>query len=149
MKLICVLSIVLALGATPAFADDPPKYEPKIIPKCSLAGDVCGYTLGEWQLALKVDAELVSKRVLLAKEQARAEALALQVAALKDQTSVYASSQKALVDYSVRCTQARIDLDLKYQKERVKPRLGSPLAWTVTAVSASILAGFVVRDLVK
>ena len=55
MRLICVLSIAFALGATPAFADDPPKYEPKIVPKCTLAAGVCGYTLGEWKLVLKAE----------------------------------------------------------------------------------------------
>ena len=150
MRLICALSIAFVLGATPAFADDPPLYEPKLVPKCKLAkvaggGETCGYTLGEWKLVLEVDAELVSKRTLLAKEKERTAALTLQVTNLESQVAVYVKSQKLLVDRTHELTTDIIEIDRKYQNERVKPRLGSPLAWTVAAVSTAVLGGFVVK----
>jgi len=146
MKLTCVLSIAFVLGATPAFSDEQPKYEPKIVPKCKLSGELCGYTLGEWKLVLAADAELVSKRALLAKEKDRTAALTLQADALKSQVGVYAGTQVVLVERNLKLTQDLIELDRKYQFERVRPRWGSPLAWTVAAVSTSVLAGFVISN---
>jgi hypothetical protein len=139
---------------TPAFADDEvpnhnvPKME--IIPHCDLkqVGNemLCTYSLEKWKLVLKADVELVSKRKLLAKEKERSAALTLQVDGLKSQVGVYANSQKLLVERNNKLTQDLIDLDKKYQNERVKPRWGSPLAWTVAAVSTSVLAGFILKD---
>jgi hypothetical protein len=152
MKLICALSIVFALGATPAFADEP-TYEPVHLPKCTLyktadGQEVCGYTLEQWKGALRVDAELVHCKAELKKEKERSAYLAQQKTALQGQVSVYADSQKTLVDRNNQLTKDLIDLDKKYQYERVKPRWGSPVAWTVAAVATSVLAGFVVHDLI-
>jgi len=142
-----VLSIAFVLGATPAFADP---IEPKIVPKCSLVkaadgSEVCAYTLEEWKLVLKADAELFSNRTLLAKEKERTTSLTLQVNDLKSQVGVCLDSQKLLIERDNKLTQDLIDLDWKYQKERVKPKWGSPLAWSLAAVSTSILAGFLVK----
>ncbi|MBW2691046.1 MAG: hypothetical protein JRE57_00250 [Deltaproteobacteria bacterium] len=150
MKLICALSIALVLGATPAFAE--PKYEAKIIPKCTVyktvgSGEICGYTLDEWKGVLVVDAEFVVTKSKLKKELARSAILALQVDLVSGQLEVYASSQKALVAQTDKLTKDLIDLDKKYQDERVKPRWGSPVAWSLAAVSTAVLAGFLVRPL--
>lgn len=146
MKLTLLLSIVFALGPTLAFADDPPKYEPKVIPKCQLAGDICGYTLAQWTEVLRADAELVHLRETLKKEEARAASLAEQIVLLTSQGRLYATSQGLLIARVDRLTEDLIAMNLKYEKENAKSRLGSPVAWTIAAVSASVLVGFVVKD---
>jgi len=162
MRLICVLSVVFALGVTPAYADDlEPAYTPRIVPQCkipkgpngkditTITGEkVCAFTLTEWGLVLEADAELYSIRILLVEEKKRTAALELQVNSFREQASVYASNQTLLVNRNTQLTNDLIDLDKKYQIERVKPRWGSPLAWTVAAVSTSVLAGFVVDRLI-
>ena len=150
MKLICALSIALILGTTPAFAE--PKYEAKLIPKCKVyktadSGEICGYTLDEWQGVLRVDAEFVVTKYKLKKEEERSANLTAQVETLHGQVGVYAETQKILVARSDKLTVDLIALDKKYQNERVKPRWGSPVAWSLAAVSTAVLAGFLVRPL--
>ena len=144
MKLICVLLTAFALGTTPAFADP---VEPKIIPKCSLAGDLCGYTLGEWKLVLKADAELFHLRERLKKELVRSSQLSVQNIALQGQVTAYKSNQDVLGQRNKELTEQLIELDRKYQNERVKPRWGDPLAWTAAGIATSLLAGFFIKDL--
>jgi hypothetical protein len=152
MKLIYALSIAFVLGATPALADDPSKYEPKILPKCKLvkAADgtsVCAYTLEVWvKKVLPVDAELVSKRNLLELEQQKTSLLGEQKTSLIEQVRIYAESQGILMVRTVKLTKDVIDLDKKYQNERVRSGWGSPLAWTAAAVSTAILAGYVIAN---
>lgn len=146
MKLICVLLTVLVLGPAPAFADDTPEYEVQVIPKCTLIGDRCGYTLGEWKLVLKADAELVHLRTQLKKEEARSAELAKQVEILQGQIDVHGETRKILVEREEKLTKDLIDLDRKYQLERVKPQWGNPVAWGVAAISVALLGGYVVND---
>ena len=154
MRLICALLIAFALGvmSTPAFADDV--YTPKVVPQCKVyktaAGDVCGYlNIEDWKLVLKADAELVHDREQLKNEGERATALTLQLTELKGQVATYANSQSILVQQSVALTKQLLDLDLKYQQERVKPSWGSPLAWTIAGVSTSILAGVLIASVLN
>jgi len=150
MRLICVLSVAFALGATPALADDEPKYEAQLVPECKVykadGKEICGYTLEEWKAVLEVDRKMVLDKKLLEDEKKRTAALGLQVDSLKEQVAIYASNQETLVDRNTQLTKDLIDTDKKYQNERVKPRWGSPLAWTVAAVSTSVLAGIVVKE---
>lgn len=129
-------------------ADGP--YEPVVIPKCTVykvaTGEICGFTEDQWKVVLEADAELVHVRVLLAKERERSAALALQVDALKDQVDVYAKSQSLLTARADKLTNELIECDRKYQNERVKPRLGSPLAWTITTIAVATLGGYLLRD---
>jgi len=147
----CVLLIGCVLGTVPtvARADDPP-YEPVIVPKCTLYRvgdkDVCGYSFEEWKLVLLADAELVSTRKLLAKEKEKNSSLFLQVGDLKNVIDVYSGSQVLLITNNNKLTQDIIDLDKKYQDERVKPRLGSPLAWTITAAIGAMFGGYLLKD---
>jgi len=140
-----VLSIAFVLGGTPAFADG---YEPKIVPKCKLAGDFCGYTLGEWKLVLKVDAELVSARVQLKLQDQKVTLLEEQKKDLLRQAEAISASNDLLIASNDKLRTDLIALDKKYQDERVRPRWGSPLAWTAAAVSTSVLAGFLVSELI-
>jgi len=98
---------------------------------------------------LKVDAELVHSRVQLRNEGERAAALTIQLTELKGQVGTYADSQSILVQRNGDLTKQLLDLDLKYQKERVKPTWGSPLAWTIAGVSTSLLAGVLIAGLLN
>ena len=144
---------VLGVTSIPAFADDPP-YQPQLVPPCKVyktsAGDVCGYlNLEDWKTILGIDAELVHDRIQLRSEGERAAALTLQLTELKGQVATYANSQSILVQQNSDLTKQLLDLDLKYQQERVKPSWGSPLAWTIAGVSTSILAGVLLARLVN
>jgi hypothetical protein len=111
---------------------------------------VCGYlNIEDWKLVLKADAELVHARVQLRNEGERIALLTLQLSELKGQVATYANSQSILVQRNGELTKQLLDLDLKYQQERVKPTWGSPLAWTIAGVSTSILAGVLIAGLVN
>ena len=156
MRLICALSIAFALGVTsiPAFADDTAPYQPQVVPPCKVykttVGDVCGYlNIEDWKLVLKADAELVHLKIQLRNDGERAALLVLQLAELRKQVETYANSQSILVQRNSDLTKQLLDLDLKYQQERVRPSWGSPLAWTIAGVSTSILAGVLIAGVLN
>lgn len=154
MKLIVLLSIAFVLGTTSPILADTDVYEPKVVPACTKftvpgVGIVCGYRdVEDWKKVLEADAELVLQRERAKKEGERAEALDLQVKSLQEQVDVYARTQVMLVERTDKLTLDLIELDKKYQDERVKPTWGSPIAWTLAAVSTSILAGVLIDKLV-
>lgn len=133
---------------TVARADDP--YEPQVVPKCTVyqvaGGEICGYTMDEWKVVLRADAELVSTRILLAKEKARANSLSYQVGDLRNALEVYAENQKLLVANMNKLTTDLIACDKDLQDERVKPRIGSPVAWTIAAAVAVMFGGYLLKD---
>ena len=147
MKLICVLLTVFALGATPAYADD---LLPKTFPSCELkkvgGEELCAYDLDTWKLVLKSDAELVHLRIKVKKELEKSAELALQVDALQSQVDKLSATKDLLVERNDKLVKDIIKIDKKYQDERVKPQWGSPVAWTVAAVAAAVLGGFVIND---
>ena len=134
----------------PTVAESDELYEPQVVPKCTVykvgAIEICGYTMEEWKLVLKADAELVSTRTLLAKEKQRSGNLELQVKDLREVARVYAESQAVLVGRVDKLTGDFIALDKKYQDERVKPRIGSPVAWSITAAVAALAGGYILKD---
>jgi len=146
MRLIYALSIVFALGVTSAHADG---YTPQAVPPCTLfqtpAGEVCGYlNIEDWKLVLKADAELVHLRVRVKNDSDRAVVLDLQIAEMHRQNSIYAGSQTILLERNTTLSKQLLDLDLKYQQERVKPAWGSTLAWSVAGVSLAMLVCVIV-----
>lgn len=152
MQRTSALSIAFVLGAmsSPAGADDA--YTPVNVPACKMykttAGkEVCGYeNLEDWKRVLEADAELTHVRNQLKNEKALVDAVSKQRDLLISQVAKYMDSQLALTTHADKLTQDMIALDKKYQDERVKPRWGSPVAWTIAAVSTSILAGFVISS---
>ena len=96
-------------------------------------------------ICLQADAELVAKRELLAKEKERTANLTLQLGSLQGQVEAYAENQKVLVTRNDKLVIDLIECDRKYQNERVKPRWGSPVAWTIAAVASSVLAGVLLK----
>jgi hypothetical protein len=154
MRLICALSIVFVLGTTSrSWAGDdyvyvpPLAYSPKIVPQCGKfavpsVGTVCGYlNVEDWKAVLAADAELVEARERLKKDADLEVALNLQVTALQEQVDLLTSAKKAVVERNAKLEKDYIDLDEKYQNERVKPRWGTPLAWGTAAAAVAVLAG--------
>jgi hypothetical protein len=153
MRLICVLLTVFVLGATPAYADDPPKTEEfelvtdcEMIPIEASKKDLCGLTLEEWTRVLKTNATLVSKTRLLKYERFKTGSLERQKTALQTSLEAMADSQKVLTERVDKLTVDLIAKDEKYQNERVKPRLGNPIAWTITATVVALATGFVIKE---
>lgn len=145
-----LLGVALTLASRRAQADD--EYQPKIIPQCTIYdvpkfGLVCGYLeVSDWKLVLSADSELVHDREQLTLEQTQSHDLTLQVEALKGQVAVFKDTQTMLVQQNHKLTQDLIDLDEKYQLERVKPTWGSPIAWSVAAAAVLVLGGVLVAD---
>lgn len=111
-------------------------------------GTICGYVnVEDWKAVLEADAELVLRREQAKKEAARADAMDLQVRSLQAQVQTYARTQVVLVKRTEKLTVDLVALDKKYQNERVRPAWGSPVAWTLAAVTTSLLAGMLISDL--
>lgn len=156
MRQIYVLLVVCGLGLTPAFADDPvPAYVPKAIAPCKLYKtttglQVCGYEdFEDYKKVLVLDIEVVHLRLQLKNEQERSAALLKLEELAVIQVDAMARSQTLLKEHSDKLTKQLIELDEKYQNERVKPRWGSPVAWTLAAASTAILAGFVISSVLN
>lgn len=151
MRLICVLLTVFVLGATPAYAED---VEPgvelvtdcEMIPLKDRAKDLCGVTLDEWKRILKTNASYISKTKLLQYERLRTNLLEEQKSALQKSLDAMANSQRILTERVDKLTVDHIELDRKYQNERVKPRLGNPIAWTISAAAVALATGLIVKD---
>lgn len=148
MRLICVLLTVFVLGATPAYADDPtPPPDVELVTDCEMipheGKDYCGLTLEQWKRILKTNTGYISKTRLLRYERLKTSSLENQKTALQISLEALADSQKVLTERVDKLTVELIATDKKYQQERVKPRLGDPLAWTVAAAAVSVLVGFV------
>ena len=107
---------------------------------------ICDYTIEKWKEVLKADGELVYLRDRVKKEQQRAAELTLQNSALQGQVDAYEDTKSVLVERNDKLVKDIIDIDKKYQLERVKPRWGSPVAWTVAATAAALLFGYVAND---
>lgn len=151
MRLICVLLTVFVLGATPAYAEDIDLgvelvTDCETIPLKDSKKDLCGVTLGEWKRILKTNAAYTSKTKLLQYERLKTSLLEQQKSALQKSLDVMADSQRILTKRVDKLTVDHIKLDRKYQNERVKPRLGNPIAWTISAVAVALATGLIVKD---
>jgi hypothetical protein len=154
MRQIFALLVVFVLGTTSSHADDAP-YVPKTVPPCrmfktALGVDVCGYDdIEDWKKVLVIDVEVVHLRTQLKNEQDKGIDLLEMKKLHLAEIQALSDSQKTLTEQNSKLTQDLIALDEKYQNERVKPMLGSPIAWTIAAVSTSILVGFVVHEALR
>lgn len=151
MRLIYALLTLYVLGVTPVYADPT---EPVSFPKCKLVGSqdgvaICGYTLDEYKLVLKADVELRMIRNVLAYERENIVLLTQQVTDIKSQLDLCIAGKSALSSRSEELTVQLIELDKKYQDARVRMSLESPIAWTIAAVSTSILAGVIVFEVIN
>jgi len=134
-----------------AIAEDDVKREVEMLTECpNLIEDdgveFCRLTLDDWKKVLATNAVLTNKTRLLHYEGIRSQELENQKTALQNSLEAMANSQKILADRVDKVTADLIATDKKYQNERVKPRLGSPLAWTITAAAVALTTGFVVKD---
>jgi hypothetical protein len=111
-----------------------------------IVGDDCLLTLDDWKRVLTTNAALKNQTRLLAIEESRSGLLMQQHSALQESLKVMADSQNILITRVGKLTTDLIAKDKKYQNERVKPRLGNPLAWTITAAAVALATGFVARE---
>ena len=152
MRLICVLLTLSVLGVTPAYADNDvePEVEVLTVNDCEMipygGKDYCGLSIDEWRRVLKTNSALEHKNKLLYAEQQKSAILERQKLDLQRQLEISLKSQALLAEREGKLTKALIDLDKKYQDERVKPRWGNPVVWTVAAVSTAALVGFVAHE---
>ena len=107
--------------------------------------EYCALTLEEWTQVLRAGAALTSKTRLLTYERLKTDSLENQKTALQKSLDALADSQKILTARVEKITDDLNELDRKYQNERVKPRLGNPIAWTITAVAVALATGIVVK----
>lgn len=107
--------------------------------------EYCALSLEEWKRVLKTNAAYTNKVKLLHYESLKTSSLENQKTALQLSLEAMADSQKVLTARVDKLTVDLIATDKKYQDERVKPRLGNPIAWTIAAASAALAAGIVVK----
>ena len=128
-------------------------HDPKNFPACkvvTLPGGVlaCAFVnLEDWKAVLLADAELTHQRALAKKSTELVENLSLQVASLEGQVSSLEGVRELLADRNKELTDELLATDKHLQQELAKPPWGSTIAWTVAAVSASLLVGFVGHEL--
>lgn len=148
-----MLYTVFALGMVPTlvWADSLTVYEPTYIPKCTVfvladGREICGFEASVWfSEVLTVDADLVHAKSQLKNEKALSSELALQIEVLGGQIVIHEETEELLTSRMTLLDERLVALDKKYQHERAKPHWGSVTAWTVAAVSSTILAGFLIK----
>lgn len=148
---------MLCLAASSAGAEP---YRPKTLPECEVypladTREVCGWvvkqadgseTLGDWQLVLRADAELIALREQNRLGAEREKELGAQVGDLRAALEVCGKSVDLARDRVAGLTAEYIAKDKQLQDERVKPRVGGKLGWTVAAVLAAGLVGYIGAD---
>jgi hypothetical protein len=142
-KTAITLLALLGLTCRPAAADE---IKLEILPQCLKytvpnVGLVCGYkNLADVQLLYTLDAELELHRDVKRLEKAKIHELENQIIHLRAAEDARKRAADLLKDRNQELVQQLIDTDRRLQKERVKPRWGNPLAWTLSAVLAASLS---------
>lgn len=153
IALLGLIFLAASSGIAQAQPSAETQYVPKIIPECkvySLADgrEVCGWlTLAEVQAAYDADAELVKLRETSATQGEQIIAFGIQVSAIRAALEAEQRSVTVLKAREVKLTGDLIEMNRKYEYERVKPRWGNPIAWTAAAVFGAALLGIVGYEL--
>lgn len=128
------------------------RIELKHIPPCTRVEvqggeQVCIYTLADFRDKLAtVDFDLqecTDRKDILEFQKTW---LVEQRRLLREQLAFEVDSRKLYEDRSRELTDELIAKDEELQRERSKPRVGSTLAWTIAAISSSVLVGYIVAD---
>ena len=130
---------------------DPATYAPQALPPCrsfALAGEeACAYrTIEEVRALYLADVELVERRAtepLLRRQIAALTEAHRQAAARADAEAV---ARAALEERRAVLVTSYLDLDRRYQAERVRPRIGGRWGWTVAAALGATLLVVVAHD---
>ena len=148
---------LICLAPTSAHADGLDDvyrgYRPHIVPECKVYEvkpglEVCGYpTIEEVQALYKADAELFAARQTRINIDLKIKVQAEQVSDLRIAVSALKDAMVVVDARNATLTKELLETDLKYQKERVKPRWGTPLSWGVAGVAGALLVGFVGHSL--
>jgi len=155
--LLTVLLGISFLAPKTASAEDDvyAGYKPRVVPECLVyktktGKEVCGYaTIEEVRALYAADAELHGARAKLLNLDLKIKVQAEQVADLRLAVSEFRSAIEVIDARSAKLTKDLLETDLKYQKERVKPRFGNALPWGVAGVASALLVGFVARSVVE
>jgi hypothetical protein len=157
------LAVMAVACEAAAHADEPGDLvAPAIVPQCLVyrvpLGQVCGYLVAtpdgaeaagmeQWRDVLRADAELVATRESVRLLTQKADLLFGQTQDLLAAFTAMKTAVAALEGRNAQLMRDLIEKDRLYQNERVKPRFGSPLAWTTAAVLGAVLAGYLGHDL--
>ena len=146
------MALVCSLAGTARGDDpDPATYAPSAIPPCTVfstvGGFICGYrTIDEVRSLYLADVDLAELRALvpILRRQLAASAESHRAAAARaDAESV---ARAALEGRRAALVTAYLDLDRRYQSERVRPRIGGRWGWTVAAALGVTLLAVVAHD---
>ncbi len=152
MLLLSVFAGAICLAPSSALADDTDTvsadYIPKVVPRCLVyktksGKEVCGYDDIEKVRALyAADTELVDFRKTKPLIDLQLRLKTEQVVDLVVAVDAATRSGAVWEGRSMELSKQLIALDLKYQKERVKPRWGTGLSWGVAGTAVAVLLGF-------
>lgn len=126
-------------------------YTPKNLPRCTVSTlksgkTACAYTLEQVKAVYDADSRLtecVKVSELTKKKLFNTESI---VSKLKKQVTLSSGSVTALEKRQKELTKLLLKTDLALQRERVKPRWGSYIAWGVTVAVSAAFAGYVIAD---
>lgn len=143
-----------AAAAPPDPAPPAAAYEPKIVPKCRVApmasGETaCAYTLEQVKAVLLADAELDALRKKSSEQGAQIQALRAVVVAREREVDGVQAINLRLQQRQDALTAERLQCDRDLRAEQSKPRLGSPIAWTVAAVAVAFGVGAALVAMVR
>jgi hypothetical protein len=112
-------------------------------------GQICGYKdLSDVQALYALDAEISFRRKKADLEAARIEELKTVSSNLTEAVGAQRRATAIVADRNTELTRQLIETDRKYQKERVKPRWGNPLAWGLAASLGAGLLGVLGHELI-
>lgn len=112
--------------------------------------EVCGYRdIDQVQAIYRADAELVAARRRISLLEIQHNALTEQLLATDMQKTLVQQSLLAVERENDEISHQLVELDWRYQKERVKPRWGGTLPWALAGVAAAALGGVLVLSAVN
>ena len=155
MLLLSVSLGLICLAPKTASAEDDVYrgYKPRVVPECKVyktkdGKEVCGYEGIELVKKLyAADAELFWLRKEILNRDQRQKMQDMQSADLRIAVDGFKKSSELCTTRSDTLTKELLATDLKYQKERVKPRWGTTLSWGTAGIAGALLVGFVGHSL--
>jgi hypothetical protein len=151
-SIVCAGLICLATGSARGQDAGPEPYTPKIIPACKVATlatgvEMCGYTsIDDVRAVYRADNELVKRRIEV---ELLTDKTLLLSTMIKSYQTVVEQNKIAITALKERNKDLLAEALKKnelYEKERVKPRWGNPIAWTTAVVLGAALLGYIAAD---
>ncbi len=146
IALLGLIFLAASSGIARAQPSAETQYVPKIIPECKVypladGREVCGWlTIEEVQTAYDADAELVKLRETSAAQGEQIIAFGVQVSAIRAALEAEQRSVTVLKARELKLTDDLIEMNRKYEYERVKPRFRLGNGW---ALAGGVAVGIV------